>query len=132
MFKITTLLAAAAIVAATAAPSDAKNPKGCKRTNVRPANPQGSVLVQSSPSAAVGGTAMPTSGDGIAPVMVFGGAQPTGGEATGTVVPGIASETEPAPGSAQPRRKARKSRRSAAINASSLLGTGAIAASSSC
>lgn len=133
MFKVVTLLAAMAIVASASVPSDAKNSKGCKRTNVRPANPQGSVLVQPSTGAAAAGTATPTAGDGVAPVMVFGSARPTTDGATaGTVVPGIASEPGPTPGSVQRRRKARRSRRSAAVDTSSLPDLGAIAASSSC
>lgn len=130
MFRVVTLLAAVAIVGSASVPLDAKNPKRCKRTNVRPANPQGSVLVQPSTATAAASAATPTTD---APVMVFGGAEPiTDRSATGTVVPGIASERGPAAGSVPPRRKARKSRRSAAFDASSLPNLGAIAASSSC
>lgn len=45
MKRICTLLVAAAFVASAPSPSDAKNPKGCKHTNVRPANPRGSILI---------------------------------------------------------------------------------------
>ncbi len=126
MFKISTLLAAVVIVASVPASLDAKNPKGCKRTNVRPANPQGSVLMQPAASSVAASTG--------APVMVFGSARSAAGEsaATGTVVPGITSEQGPNTSSTQPPRKTRKTRRSAATDPSSLLGAIAIDASSSC
>lgn len=132
MFKICTLLAAVAIVASVPTSSDAKNPKGCKRTNVRAANPRGSILIQPATNSAAAGT--PTPGDAGAPVMVFGNPQPAadGGAVTGTVVPSITSEPGPKAGSAKPRRKTRKSGRSAAVDPLSLLGVAANAASSSC
>lgn len=130
MFKIATLLAAVAIVASMPASSDAKNPKGCKRTNVRPANPRGSVLTQP----AVNSAAASTPAQAGVPVMVFESSQPSagGGSATITVVPSITTEAGPKTGPAKPRRKARKSGRSAEIAPSSLLGAAAIGASSSC
>lgn len=132
MKRICTLLVAAAFVASAPSPSDAKNPKGCKHTNVRPANPRGSILIQPTTTSAAAGT--PAPGDAGVPVMVFGNPQPAaGGSAvTGTVVPSITSEAGPKTGSAKPRRKTRKSGRSAATDPASLLGVAAIAASSSC
>lgn len=132
MKRICALLVAAAFVVSAPSSSDAKNPKGCKRTNVRPANPRGSILSRPTTSSAAAGA--PAQGDAGVPVMVFGNPQPAagGGTVTGTVVPSITSEAGPKTGSAKPRRKARKSGRSAAADPSSLLGVAAIAASSSC
>ncbi len=132
MFKIATLLAAVAILASAPSSSDAKNPKGCKRTNVRPANPQGSVLTQPATRSAAAGTAAP--GEAGMPVMVFGSVQSTagGGTVTGTVVPSITSEPGPETSSAKPQRKPHKSGRSAATDPSPILGAAAISASSSC
>jgi len=132
MFKIVTLLASVAVLASVPSSLDAKSPKGCKRTNVRAANPQGSVLMQPGSRSAAAGTSVP--GKVGVPVMVFGSPQPAAGDGatTGTVVPSITSEAGPKASSAKPRRKARKSGRTAAIAPSSLLGTAAITASSSC
>jgi hypothetical protein len=128
MFRICTLLGAVAIVASAPSSLEAKNPKGCTRTNVRPANPHGSVLMQPvARSAAVGRP-------GRVPSMVFGSPQrAVGVRATrGTVVPSITSEPGPSASSIKSRRKARKPGRSAAITPSSFLGAAAISVAASC
>ena len=128
MFKTCTLLAAVAIVASAPSSLEAKNPKGCTRTNVRPANPHGSVLMQPVTRSAAEGT------PGRVPSMVFGSPQQAAGvrAARGTVVPSITSEPGPSAGFIKPRRKARKPGRSAAINPSSFLGAAAISVAASC
>lgn len=80
-----------AAMMASAPSSAAKNPKGCSRSGARPANPRGSVLVQTptnSPAAATG-------------VRVFGNRQATTG--TATIVPDITAESGPKARRSQPR-----------------------------
>lgn len=139
MIKICTLLFAVAFAASVPTSSDAaKNPKGCKRTNVRPANPQGSVLIQSGRGAAAISAVPLTSVQSSPPVMVFGDAVLVGEAgtgaigATGTVVPSITTEAAPPPKTSRTRKRARRRGRSAAIGPSSLPGPVALASASSC
>lgn len=139
MFKVCTLLAAVVIAASVPASSEAKNPRGCKRTNVRSANPQGSVLVQPATRAATG-TAVPLiPGQSTVPVVVFGGPQAATGAATGmstaedgTVVPSITSEAAPQAARSRSGKKRARRRTSAVIDLPSSPDAGALAAASSC
>ena len=86
-------------IAAIAAPAPsvaAKNPKGCSRSGARPANPQGSVLVQTPASSAIAGRS-------AAPI-VFGRSQ-RASEAR-TIVPDINAAATPKLPTAQPRPSA--------------------------
>ena len=102
-------------IAALAAPAPsvaAKNPKGCSRSGARPANPQGSVLVQT--------TTISTAAAKSAPAMVFGKSQ--GATGTATVVPDISAENAPKVSTSQPRPtapatpKRRKPKRTASLS----------------
>ena len=138
MFKICTMLAAVAIVASLPASSDAKNPKGCKRTNVRYANPRGSVLIQPATRAAAVTAAPLVPGQAPIPVVVFGGPQAAIDAASGmsttggTVVPSITSEAAPQAAPSRSRKKRARRRTSAVIDMPSSPGAGALAAASSC
>jgi len=136
MKRICTLVIAAVFVTSAPQSSDAKAPKGCKRTNVRSANPQGSVLVQAATRAAAA-TAVPLVPGQATPVVVFGGQQAATGAASGmstaggTVVPSITSEAAP-PATTPSRKKRARRRTSAVIDLPSLPDAGALAAVSSC
>lgn len=135
MKKLCTLLVAVVFVASAPSSSDAKSPKGCKRTNVRPANPRGSVLVQPATRAATA-TAVPlVTGQSTVPVVVFGGPQAATGEVSsisGTVVPSITSEAAPPATSSRSRKKRARRGTSAVIDLPSLPDAGALADVSSC
>lgn len=141
MMKIFTMLIAVAFAASIPASSDAaKAPKGCKRSNVRPANPQGSVLIQTGQGAATL-SAVPISpaqaATPAAPVMMFGNpvlVTESGNAAagmSGTVVPSITAESAPPRKPSRSRNGGRRRGGSASINPSSF-GAAAPAASSSC
>lgn len=138
MKRIFTLLVAAVFVTSAPSPSDAKNPKGCKRTNVRPANPRGSVLVQPAARAAAATATPLVPGQATVPVVVFGGPQAATGAASsmstagGTVVPSITSEAAPQAVPSRSRKKRAGRRTSAVIDLPSLPDAGVLAAVSSC
>lgn len=96
MIRICTLLAAVALCASMGSVSEAKKPKGCSRSNVRPANPSGSVLAQIPTSSAVAATR--------APVRVFGNAPFATGAAT--IVPDITADAAPKASTSQPQPSA--------------------------
>lgn len=138
MKRICTLLVAAVFVTSAPSSLDAKNPKGCKRTNVRSANPQGSVLVQPATRAATA-TAVPlVPGQSTVPVVVFGGSQAVTGvvsgmsTADGTVVPSITSEAAPQTTPTKSRKKRARRRTSTVIDLPSSPDAGALAAVSRC
>lgn len=81
-----------AAITASAPSVAAKNPKGCSRSGARPANPQGSVLIQTPTSSAAATISAP---------MVFGKSQ----RATGnrTIVPDINAAATPKVSTPQPR-----------------------------
>ena len=97
---------------ASAPSSAAKNPKGCSRSGARPANPRGSVLVQTPTSAVAASSGVPA--------MVFGKTQSTSG--TAAVVPDISAQTDAraitprARSTAAPAAKRKKGKRTAFLS----------------
>ena len=128
MKKLLVAVCITALSISASSPIAAKAPKGCKRTNVRPANPRGSVLVQPATRAA----AAPA-----VPVVVFGGPQAAGAAsgistAGGTVVPSITSQAAPQAAAPRSGKKRARRRTSAVIDLPSSPDAGALAAASSC
>jgi len=93
MFTRFLVVLSIAAITASAPSLAAKNPKGCSRSGARPANPQGSVLVQTPANSA-------TAARSVAP-MVFGKSQRAAG--TATIVPDITADTAPKASTPQPR-----------------------------
>ena len=99
-----------AALTASAPSAAAKNPKGCSRSGARPANPHGSVLVQT--------PAPSTTAAKSPPAMVFGKSQ----QATGVAitVPDISAENTgratslPRPTTAAPTKR-KKAKRTASL-----------------